>query len=257
VVGLLALTALPGWSPGQQEPAKPKPAAPATAPPLPATPAAPVQPSPDDGPPVGVPVQAAPATQAPAISNVPPPVPGTSFDFGFPGVQQNDPDARLKAIEQQLQALLKEVRGMRSGGPNKAGGLAAVPHAPARAATSSNPYFHPPRVTTPPGLPTAGTPLPASQGGEVMLSRVTYELPSDKSKALSDLFQDTKNPEVTVKIEDGDNVTVTTTPEAQHVIGQFIHFLQGKPITAPHSYYQIQNGTAVPVTTYQAVPAKR
>src|SRR5260370_32430010 len=41
VVGLLALTALPGWSPGQQEPAQPKPAAPATVP-APPTPTAPV-----------------------------------------------------------------------------------------------------------------------------------------------------------------------------------------------------------------------
>jgi hypothetical protein len=89
-----------------------------------------------------------------------------------------------------------------------------------------------------------------------MLSRATYELPSDKSKALSDLLQGSKSPEVTIKVE-GDKVTVTTTPEGQHAIGQFIHFLLGKPITTPHSYFQIQNGIAVPMTTYQAVPATR
>jgi len=88
-----------------------------------------------------------------------------------------------------------------------------------------------------------------------MLSRNTYELPSDKSKALSDLLQGSKSPEVTIKVE-GDKVTVTTTPEGQHAIGQFIHFLQGKPST-PHSYYLNQNGIAVPTTTYHAVPATR
>ncbi len=88
-----------------------------------------------------------------------------------------------------------------------------------------------------------------------MLSRATYELQSDKAKALSDLLQGSKSPEVTIKIE-GDKVTVTTTPEGQHAIGQFIHFLQGKRYTQ-HTNYQIQNGIAVPMTTYQAVPATR
>src|SRR5262249_42054342 len=98
VVGLLALTALPGWSPGQQDPEKPK--APAT--------------------PVGVPPPApAPEVvppQPPSTAEVPPPAnfqaPGfQSFaGFQYSGVGQNDPDVRLKAIEEQLQALLKEVR---------------------------------------------------------------------------------------------------------------------------------------------------
>jgi beta-lactamase regulating signal transducer with metallopeptidase domain len=252
VVGLLALTALPGWSPGQQESEKPKPTAPATVPPPPATPTAPVQPDQNGRPREAVPVQEAPATPAPSIAEVPPPAIVGQAPYSITTVDQNDPDARLRAVEQQLQALLKEVRGIRNGGPNKPENPAAPRHAPARAATPPPVHYVLPQVATTPPV----GPLPASQGGEVMLSRATYELPSDKSKALSDLFQGTKNPEVTLKIE-GDKVTVTTTPEGQHAIGQFIHFLQGKPIMSPHSYYQIQSGIAVPVTTYEAVPARR
>jgi hypothetical protein len=86
---------------------------------------------------------------------------------------------------------------------------------------------------------------------EVTLTRATYELPGEKAKALSELLQGYKGPEITFKIE-GDKMTVTTTPEAQHMIGQFIRFLQGK-LSTPHTYYQYQPApggawVAVPVT---------
>jgi len=272
VVGLLALTALPGWSPGQQQTEKPKPAALPTvpAPPtptaplgpdqnglppqpvqpsaVPAPPTAPVGPDQPGRPPEAVPPQLAPATPAPAISEIPPPAIVGQAPYSITTVDQNDPDARLRAIEQQLQALVKEVRGMRDGGPNKPGSPAASRHVPARAGTPPPVHYVPVQVPTGSNV----APLPASQGGEVMLSRATYELPSDKSKALSDLLQGSKSPEVTIKVE-GDKVTVTTTPEGQHAIGQFIYFLQGKPAAPPHAYNQPQYYYE-PRTTYQAVP---
>ncbi len=102
IVGLLALTALPGWSPGQQEPAPPKPAAPATVPlpPTPAPPTAPAQPDQNGRPPEAVPVQVVPATPAPSIAEIPPPaVVGPAAPYSLATVDQNDPDARLRAIE--------------------------------------------------------------------------------------------------------------------------------------------------------------
>ena len=221
VVGLLALTALPSWSSGQQEPEKPK--APAT--------------------PVAVPPPATPEPPpAPSIAEVPPPAfeaaPYSAF-AGFSAPTQNDPDARLKAIEQQLQALLKEVQGMRKGGikaPTPTAGVRYVPAAPAT-------------VSAVP--PPVGAPFPqraSGSGGTINLTRATYDLPAAKAKALADLLQDSKGPAVEIKVE-GDKVTVTTTPEALRIVAQFIAMLQGKAYDA-RTFYQYQ---AVPVTTYEAV----
>src|SRR5437870_3493254 len=129
VVGLLALTALPSWSSGHQESEKPK--APAT--------------------PVAVPPPATPEPPpAPSVAEVPPPAieaaPYSAFaDFYSPN--QNDPDARLKAIEQQLQALLKEVQGMRKGGTRAPTPAVGVRYVPAPATVSAVP-------------PSVGAPLP-------------------------------------------------------------------------------------------------
>jgi beta-lactamase regulating signal transducer with metallopeptidase domain len=218
VVGLLALTALPGWSIGQQETEKPKaPAAPVTVPPPPAlaTPEAQVPP--------------------PVVAEVPPPAfvaaPYSAF-AGFSAPGQNDPEGRLKAIEDQLQVLLKEVRGMRKGGPAKA----ATP------AISAPQYFPPPYVSAVPATAPVGQnaypPAPAPRGdGAISLTRAIYDLPAAKAKALSGLLQDSKGPVVEMKAE-GDKVTVTTTPEAQQIIGQLIVMLQGKA-RSPRATYDL------------------
>ena len=239
VVGMLALVALPGWSQDQPTPPPLRQLAPVATPPA----------APGAGP-----VQAVPVGPAPAIANVPPSVADVNF-YGIqpvltnPTEDQNDPDARLRAIEQQLQALLKEVKGMRNGGSsNRATRAPSVHNVPPQAATPAAPNF-PGRVArvpdAPTSEPTAVIPPQSASSSEVALTRATYELPSEKAKALSELLQGYKGPEITFKIE-GDKMTVTTTPEAQHMLGQFVRFLQGKP-TPPHMYY-------VPVTSYQAVP---
>jgi hypothetical protein len=231
-VGLLTLAAFPGWS---QQPTPPQP--------VPALPGA-------------VPPPAVPLTAAPAIAEFQPPVaPGQPSPYAVapsvvPGGDPGDPDARLKAIEQQLQALLKEVRSMR-GGANKPEYPANALFYPQRAVTPP-PMIHsaPAEVNmVPPGRPVAGT---ATKGGEVTLLRATYELSHAKAEALAALLKDSKGPAVELKSED-DKVTVTTTPEAQNIIAQLIAMMQGKAST-PHTYYQIQ---AVPVTAYPAAPAKR
>jgi beta-lactamase regulating signal transducer with metallopeptidase domain len=239
VVGLLSLAALPGWSqvppPAPQQ--NPGPPAAVPTPPLSVTPPVISE--------VPTPGDANPFAPAPSLV---PSTPSLVPDNG-PG----DPDARLKAIEQQLQALLKEVKGMRNGGGNKSTTPSAVHSVPPLPRTPPGVRYVPGNVafpghTVPPGqtAPRPVMPPAADPSGEITLTRATYELPSDKAKALSDLLQGYKGPEVTMKIE-GDKMTVTTSPGAQHAIGQFIRFLQGKPI-APQYHY-------VPVTSYQAVPA--
>jgi len=236
VVGLLALTALPGWSPGQQEPEKPKaPATPVAVPPPPTPELAPVRSIPPIPPGVEVP--------PPAI--VTPYSPSAAF---LVAPSQGEPDSRLKAIEDQLQALLKEVRGMRKGGTRPPTSVYNPP--------VYTPSAQPPATISagPPPAPTNAVPFPPpTTRGDVAISltRTVYDLPATKAKALAELLQDSKGPVVEIKA-DGDKVTVTTTPEAQQVIGQLIAMLQGKARYVPRTTYQYQ---AVPVTTYEAAPA--
>src|SRR5207247_1030227 len=169
---------------------------------------------------------------------------------GFYSANQNDSDARLKAIEQQLHALLKEVQGMRKGDTPKV----ATP-----AASAPVQYFPPATISgvPPPAAPVGqiAYPPPSIRGdGAISLTRAIYDLPAAKAKALSDLLQDSKGPVVEIKAE-GDKVTVTTTPEAQQMIGQLIAMLQGKTrVHVPRTTYQY---IATPVTTYEPVPAAR
>src|SRR5262249_21674785 len=69
----------------------------------------------------------------------------------------------------------------------------------------------------------------------VTLSRATYKLPKDKAEALSAFLREhVKASVVETKVE-GENFIVTTTPEAQHVIGQFVALIEGKPLGAQHA----------------------
>src|SRR5207249_11085063 len=131
---------------------------------------------------------------------------------GFFGTDQNDPEGRLKSIEQQLHALLKEVQGMRKGGAPKA--ATSVPaHTPVMVTTAS-PTTKLNVISTPPVSP------------EVALTRATYDLPAAKARMFADLLKDYKGPVVEFTITD-DKMTVTTTPETQHTIALFIALLQG------------------------------
>src|SRR5262249_872464 len=70
---------------------------------------------------------------------------------------------------------------------------------------------------------------------EVTLTRATYRLPKEKAEALAGLLrQHVKVALLETKV-DGDSVVVTTTPDAQRVIGDFIALMEGKPRTAGHS----------------------
>jgi beta-lactamase regulating signal transducer with metallopeptidase domain len=59
------------------------------------------------------------------------------------------------------------------------------------------------------------------------LSRATYKLSKDQAAALSSLLGSIKATVMETKV-DGENLTVTTTPEAQAAIGQIVRLVQGQ-----------------------------
>jgi hypothetical protein len=71
-----------------------------------------------------------------------------------------------------------------------------------------------------------------NEGNSTLLSRTTYKMPKEKAEALATFLKDqVKNPVVETKV-DGDSIVVTTTPEAQRTIGNFIGLVQGRTVQA-------------------------
>ena len=71
----------------------------------------------------------------------------------------------------------------------------------------------------------------------IQLTRASYKLKAATSEAVAAILKDNvKSVVLETKIE-GDTLTVTTTPDAQYAVGQFIALLQGKPLTpAPDAF---------------------
>ena len=63
---------------------------------------------------------------------------------------------------------------------------------------------------------------------EVTLSRTTYKLPAAKAEALGKFLQEHVKAVIMETKADGDSLTITTTPEVQHGIRQFIALIEGK-----------------------------
>jgi beta-lactamase regulating signal transducer with metallopeptidase domain len=200
VIGLLALAVLPGWSVGQV------PVEPAKAPPV---------------------VRSVPLTVAPPQDVI---IQAEPLAFALQ-VPADDRDRKLQDLESKVEAILKELKSMRGG---KA--PAAKPNQPANVAPYKAEVLVQPRV----GQLHLSTPVQAQvhQGYQVILAdhanrtvtlhRVTYKLPKEKAEALASLLRDhAKDQVVETKVE-GDGITVTTAPETQKAIGQFIGILTGK-----------------------------
>jgi hypothetical protein len=147
-------------------------------------------------------------------------------------------EQRLRKLEATLEALLKEVKDLRAAGGKP-------PLAQPKQDTSSKPvwqYGQPNaevahwRYTQAVAAPAADQPL--------RLERVTYALPSNKAEALATLLKELKSPVIETQTKP-DGIIVTTTPEAQRVVGEFVSLLHGK---APAAH-----GAA----TYSKEPAKK
>jgi beta-lactamase regulating signal transducer with metallopeptidase domain len=63
---------------------------------------------------------------------------------------------------------------------------------------------------------------------EVVLSRTTYKLPAAKAEALGKFLQEHVKAVIMETKVEGDRLTVTTTPEGQQAIRQFIALIEGK-----------------------------
>src|SRR5262249_35262610 len=150
-----------------------------------------------------------------------------------------DRDRRLKELEDKLEGLLKEIKDLRGSG--------AAPAAASTPTTSAGPK------TTTTWVTGQGqnvkwdsevtlTNVVPNQKGPITLSRASYKLPKEKAEALSAFMREHVKTNVLETKVEGDNFIVTTTPEAQHVIGQFVALIEGKSLTQVH-------GTSIYTTT--------
>jgi beta-lactamase regulating signal transducer with metallopeptidase domain len=74
---------------------------------------------------------------------------------------------------------------------------------------------------------------------EVTLSRTTYKLPAAKAEALGKFLQEHVKAVIMETKADGDSLTITTTPEVQQGIRQFIALIEGKtPPRATKNLFQ-------------------
>jgi hypothetical protein len=158
---------------------------------------------------------------------------------GATRVAVDEREQRLQKLEATLEALIKEVKDLR-GASGKAPSSQPKP-APRDNPTTASPgnkgyieYQIAPYVDLAHGKATAPAP-----DQPVQLTRMTYTLPKDKAEALATLLKDLKAPVLETQVK-ADGIVVTTTPEAQRVVGEFAGLLQGK-VPAMHrtgsSYY--------------------
>jgi hypothetical protein len=97
--------------------------------------------------------------------------------------------------------------------------------------------------------------MDANDANSTMLSRTTYKMPKEKAEALAAFLKDqVKSPVLETKV-DGESIVVTTTPEAQKTIGQFIALVQGKASHARINFYPTNEPIKVNVN-YDANPKK-
>jgi hypothetical protein len=148
-----------------------------------------------------------------------------------PAVDQRE--QRLQKLEANLEALLKEVKELRAAG----GKPTPTPSSAATPSTWKPPTNHgysPLRYQASIEYETWARGVTAAAAEQPLrLERVTYTLPKDKAEALAALLKDLKAPVLETVVK-ADGIVVTTTPDAQRVVGEFVGLLHGK-VPAPNS----------------------
>jgi len=141
-------------------------------------------------------------------------------------------EAKIRALEERVRALMKELHELR--------GL-PFPPAPHPVMTAPSPLYYTPgnrdlqyyepvtsyrdgRAMTSYRLVAVHVP----PREEIHLSRVAYKLPGDKAKAIAALLGEVKATVMEIKV-DGDKLIVTTTPQAQQTVAELVRLLVGKP----------------------------
>jgi len=142
---------------------------------------------------------------------------------------------RLDRVEKQLEALLQEVKAMRSGSGQKAGKDVTVEVKPAvktyTLKDSDTVHQVGPRVLT--AQPGSGnvhgyTWVTTSEGEHaVALTRATYKMPKEKAEALAKFLSDQVKGQVLETKVESEGIVVTTTPQIQRTIHDFINLVQG------------------------------
>lgn len=161
------------------------------------------------------------------------PAPPVAIDLGFPVVEVNesntgsirwvvdnsdpklDRDKKLQEIEAKVQELLKEVQALRGSKTNRPEQFMLYTDLTNSGIIDLNVAIQTPQKPV-----------------EVTLSRTTYKLPPAKAEALGKLLQQHVKAKVMETKIEGDSLTVTTTPEVQQGIRQFIAVMEGK--VPPH-----------------------
>jgi hypothetical protein len=134
---------------------------------------------------------------------------------------------KLRDVEDKIQRLLEEVRALRaaaSDGQRKSITVTAQPVVPMQQTVQARVQTVPPG-----GVKVLRFPEGSRDGDSItLLTRKTYRLSEAKARALGDFLRDQVSAKVMETKVDGDTLTVTTTPEAQGIIGQFVSLMQGK-----------------------------
>jgi hypothetical protein len=151
-------------------------------------------------------------------------------DSTKPAVDERE--QRLQKLEASLEALLKEVRQMRGATKQPAD---STPKAHWR--IEANPYQIQPGAVH--KYEYQRSTASAAQGQAkpdqpIHLCRITYALPKEKAEALAAVLKDVKLPVLETAVK-ADAIVVTTTPEGQRIIGEFVGLLQGKTPAATGS----------------------
>jgi beta-lactamase regulating signal transducer with metallopeptidase domain len=163
--------------------------------------------------------------------------------FFQPGAKApaDEREQRLRKLEDNLEALLKEVKELRGASAKQPAASGSKPAA--GWSTEARQYEYVNRVPVEYKYWAAETPKSApTPEHPIHLVRATYTLPKDKADALAALLKDLKAPVLEVQVK-ADTFVVTTTPEVDHVIGEFIGLLQGKVTASPNKpgYYAPSN----------------
>jgi beta-lactamase regulating signal transducer with metallopeptidase domain len=178
-----------------------------------------------------------------------------------PGKAPSDRDKKLDELEKKLKDLLKELQALKAGGTTPAATpptehrvppgakVDYVPSANYQLKSSGDRVWYEPVTTYRATVTFPG----GTDRTEVVLTRATYKLPAAKAQALGAfLGEHVKATVMEIKVE-GENLIVTTTPEAQRTIGQFIALVLGK-VAAPHTSAAPANAWYGPQTSIVAPP---
>jgi beta-lactamase regulating signal transducer with metallopeptidase domain len=122
-------------------------------------------------------------------------------------------DKKIQELEAKVKALLKEVQALRA---SKTSGTQTG--TPLWEVTTGTQYF----TIVSDGVVVQAAPT------EVALTRTTYKLPAAKAEALGKFLQQHVKATVMETRVEGESLIVTTTPEVQRGIGQFINLIEGK-----------------------------